>query len=279
MNALEVRLFGGVGVSLNGGPTISFPTRWAGGLLAYLALNKGRPIHRDVVAAQFWPEETDQRARKRLRNALWRVRSTMEPHGVPPGSFLTVTGRTLCLEREGVWLDVEEFDGRMVLIRREVEEEARLLNLAACVDLYRGDFMDGHDYEWCVYERERLRLVFVSALEHLLESHLEGGDLRQAIVVGQSILRIDPLREHIHRMVMICHHLRGNRPLAIRQYRECIRVLDEELSVPPMKETQNLYREIMTETLGDHLDRPGQRVFRHLSSERKTRMARVQHGS
>ena len=275
MNTLEVRLFGGVGVSLNGRPAVPFPTRWAGGLLAYLALNKGRTIHRDVVAAQFWPEETDQRARKRLRNALWRVRGTIEPEGVPPGSFLTVTGRTLYLKREGVWLDVEEFDGRMVLIRREVEEKARVLNLDACVDLYRGDFMDGHDHEWCVYERERLRLAFVSALEHLLESHVERGDLRQAIEVGNSILRIDPMREHIHRMVMTCHQLRGNRPLAVRQYRECSRILDEELGLPPMNATRELFREIMAETLHERLGRGKPSILSGLGLVGERQMKRV----
>lgn len=249
MNSLEVRLFGGVGVRLNGNPVRPFPTRWAEGLLAYLAINKGHPIHRDVLTARFWPEDPDQRARKGLRNALWRVRAIIEPDGTSTGSFLSVAGRNVCLLKEGVWLDVEEFDGRMALLRREVEEGARLANLEACAQLYRGDFMDGHDHEWCVYERERLRMAHLATLEHLLAWHLEREDWQQAILAGKEILNRDPFRERVHRCLMICHQLMGDRPLAVRQYRECARILDEEMGLAPMEATRDLYREIMTETL------------------------------
>lgn len=250
MNTLEVRLFGGVGVRLNGHPVRSFPTRWAEGLLAYLAITKGQPIHRDVLAARFWPEELDSRARKGLRNALWRVRATIEPDGTPPGSFLVVAGRNVCLRKESVWLDVEEFDGRMALLRREVEDRTRAGNLEACVGLYRGDFMDGHDYQWCLFERERLRIAHLLALEHLLDWYVERREWHQAIQAGREILRHDPFREHVHRCLMICHQLMGNRPLAIRQFRECVRLLDEEMGLAPMEATQDLHREIMAETVG-----------------------------
>ena len=250
MNSLDIRLFGGVRVFLNGREVGPFPTRWASGLLAYLALNQGKTLHRDVLTSLFWPEEPDQRARKSLRNALWRVRSLIEPPDVPAGSFLTVAGQSVGLTgRAPVFLDVAEFDRIVSSIGDSVSGEDGVADLEEGVRLFRGDFMDGHDYPWCVYERERLRLGFLMALEHLLSFHLSRKEWALALRRGREVLRHDPFREHVHRCLMMCHHFMGDRPLAIRQYRECVQFLEREMGLAPMEATQRLYRDIQGDSL------------------------------
>lgn len=251
MNALLVHLFGGVHATLHGRPLGSFPTRWAAGLFAYLALHKGRLVHRDVLTGLFWPEETDQRARKALRNALWRVRSLIEPEDAEPGSILTVDGQCVGLRDDGtISLDVAEFDAHLASARTAESEEEGLTCLERCVTLYRGDFMDGYDHEWCVYERERLRLGLLAALERLMEVQMRRGDWTSAIRWGSITLHHDPLRENIHRRLMMCHYCMGDRPLAVRRYRECVRILREELGIAPMEATQRLHRQIEDDSLG-----------------------------
>lgn len=249
MKSLEVRLFGGVRVTLNGMGISPLPTRWAAGLLAYLALNKGHILNRDVLTTLFWPEDRGQRARKAFRNALWRVRSCIEPPGVAPGSFLMVTGRDVGLREEGVWLDVADFDDRMAALRDGLLDQSRMESMEECVRLYRGDLMDGHDHEWATYERERLRLSFLSALEHLLRFHMERNEWFMALQRGRRVLKYDPLREHVHRWLMVCHHLMGDRPLAVRQYQECEQLLEEEMGLPPMEATRALFRDIERDRL------------------------------
>ena len=250
MNSLDIRLFGGVYVSLNGRGIGSFQTRWASGLLAYLALKKGKLLHRDVLASLFWPEESDQRARKSLRNALWRVRSKIEPTGVPPGSFLWVKGKTVGLAADGsVRLDVAEFDCRVSAARSPELEQSGLESLEESIRLYRGDFLDGHDYPWCVHERERLRLALLSVLERLLTYHFHRGEWSLALQRGRALLSHDPFREHVHRCLMVCHYSMGDRPLAIRQYRECVQILQEEMGLAPMEATRRLCQEIRRDSL------------------------------
>ena len=253
MNTLEVCLLGDIRVFLNGEPVGSFPTPCSAGLLAYLALNKGHSIHNDALAARFWPEKPEEQARQELEDALTRVRSRIEPAGVPPATFLTANGAGACLSKKGVWLDVEEFDGRMALFRRRLSDRLRLANLEECISLYRGPFMDGHDHQWCVRERERLRLALLTTLEILLEYHMEKEEWHLALQTGRTILSHDPLREHIHRRLMACHHLMGDRPSAIRQYREFEGLLDEEMGLKPMEATQELLRDILAETLRERL--------------------------
>jgi len=245
MNNLEVKLFGGVRVLLNGQRVGPFPTRWASGLLAYLALKKGTLFHRDVLAALFWPEEPDKRARKSLRNALWRVRTLIEPDWIEPGTFLAVTGQSIGMrDHESIRLDVAEFDRLAALARVPVASESQARTLEECTRLYQGHFMDGHDHQWCVFERERLRLGLLMVLERLLKFHYRRRDWTLALQLGRMILWHDPFREHVHRVVMVSHYSRGDRPLAIRQYHECVRLLEEEMKLKPMEATEVLYRQI-----------------------------------
>lgn len=244
MNTLEVRLFGGLSIRLNGTPLGSFPTRWSAGLFAYLALNRGRFVHRGLLTTLFWPEDTEQRARKGLRNALWRVRTQIEPPGVPSESFLSVTRRDVGIHGEGVWVDVVEFDRKLSQFRAMDAKRVDMGLLEDCLRLYQGHFLEVYDFEWSSYERERLRLGLLFVLERLVGFHMERREWSRAIQRGRTLLKHDPLREHVHRCIMACHHLMGNRPLAIRQYRECAQVLERELGIGPMTATQRLFREI-----------------------------------
>jgi DNA-binding SARP family transcriptional activator len=242
MQELEVRLFGGLDVSLDETSLGAFPTCWSAGLFAYLALKRGRLIQRDMLATLFWPEETDQQARKKLRTALWRARSHIKRLNGPAGTLFKATGQQIGLSREGVWVDVDQFDTWLSSVK--VAGVERIEAMERSVSLYAGHFMDGYDFEWIVYERERLRLAFLSTLESLLSYHMERQEWALAIQKGHTILGHDPLREHVHQCLMLCHHLMGNRPLAIRQYQACARVLEEELGIAPMEATQTLCKEI-----------------------------------
>jgi DNA-binding SARP family transcriptional activator len=211
---------------------------------------------REVLIDSVWGGEGTPAARKTLRTALWRVRSTVDAH-VPEGKeALRTEGDAVGFNASaGHWLDVEEFESLVQRARALgtscEEEEAKLLR--AAIALYDGDALEGMYDEWCLYERERLRLMYYAALERLAacEERLERWDL--AIPLGQRLLALDPLLEHVHRALMRYHARGGNRTAALRQYEECCRVLQSELQILPMEETTQLYREILA---GDRLTEP-----------------------
>jgi DNA-binding SARP family transcriptional activator len=148
------------------------------------------------------------------------------------------------VDSSGIRIDVVEFDRLLGWGSEQGRLNQEVALLESAVRLYRGDFIDGHDYEWCIAERERLRLAYLATLEKLMELHVRRGELHLAIAHGEQILAKDPLREHIHRQLMVCHCLQGDRPLAIRQYRRCEKILYEELGIEPMDTTHRLYLEI-----------------------------------
>ena len=57
-------------------------------------------------------------------------------------------------------------------------------------------------------------------------------------------LALDELQEPAHRLLIELYARAGDRMAALRQYRECVRVLDRELGVAPLEETTALYAAI-----------------------------------
>ncbi len=241
MQGLRIHLLGPLHVSRGSEPLPGFPTQKSRGLFAYLALNRGRGHSRSTLMGRFWGDSPEGVARKNLRTDLWRIRSVLEPSGVEPGSCLTVHHDEVALaEKPEPWLDTHAFEAVLDLAARvpDPEEQARLLR--AALELYRGDLLEGLYHDWCVFERERLRLRFLEALDRMIRHHEARGEWTEAAGYGQRLLAHDPLREQVHRAVIRCHLALGDRAAALRQYEGCVRFLRDELQAEPAADTRAL---------------------------------------
>jgi DNA-binding SARP family transcriptional activator len=240
---LRIHLFGGLQVTRGEQPLPGFPTQKSRGLFAYLALNHGRSQSRSTLVGRFWGDSPESVARKNLRTDIWRIRAVLEPQGVEPGSCLAVCQDEVALSPTmHHWLDIDEFETRLDQAAHADDEHAAVL-LRAAVDLYRGDLLEGLYDDWCIFERERLRLRYLEALERLIRHHHARGEWTDAAAYGQRLLAHDALREHVHRAVIRCHLALGDRPAALRQFETCVRLLRQELEVEPSAETLALAAE------------------------------------
>src|SRR5439155_75978 len=80
------------------------------------------------------------------------------------------------------------------------------------------------------------------------------GDIASALAHAKARLALDPLHEPAHRDLMRLYARSGDRSAALRQYHECVRLLDGELGVAPIAETKALHDAIEAGTLPS--DRP-----------------------
>ena len=136
-----------------------------------------------------------------------------------------------------------------------------LLEEALALD--RGPFMDGFSLrdsepfdEWQVAEAEAYRRDVAAVLERLARSQLAARRWDRAVLAGRRWLDLDPLHEPAHRLLMSAYAAAGEDAAAVRQYRDCVRVLEAELGVAPLEETTDLYETIRTGSFrppaGDH---------------------------
>jgi len=70
------------------------------------------------------------------------------------------------------------------------------------------------------------------------------------------LLAIDPLQEHVHRVVMELYDKLGRRSAALRQYHLCAEVLQRELGIRPDAETRSLFERLSPKPAADASTKP-----------------------
>jgi DNA-binding SARP family transcriptional activator len=252
MEELHIWLFGRVRVAHGeGAPEIRF-TRGAQTLLAFLLLHPRRYHPREVLAELAWGDRPDDQARAALNTALWRLRNLLEPEGVARGAYLRTTsaGEVGFNWDSDHWLDLAVFEkcaSCILAIPPDAMEPGHARQLEAILPLYNGELLEGFYEDWAINERERLRDLHLSSLARLMRYHHRRAEPERGQQYAQEILRLDPLREEIHREAMRLYAENGQRALALRQFELCRQALAAEMGIAPMPETEAVYHQILSD--------------------------------
>jgi len=98
--------------------------------------------------------------------------------------------------------------------------------------------------DWSSGERERLQILILGAFINLSELLLETQPM-ESIRLCQQTLLIENTWEDAYRIQMEAYLKKGNRPMAIKTFRQCAAVLEKEYGVKPLPETKGLYQRII----------------------------------
>ena len=208
-------------------------------LLAILAL-RGRPQLRDDLAAELWPELESARSSAALRQALWLLRGALSEAGADPNAIISAAEETVGLEPHlGIMVDVSRFEALLGDRPPRIEQAARL---------YRGDLLVARGNEYFARERDRLGDLFEDCLATLIRVRLARNDLDGAMAAARRLLDRDPLREEAHGALIEIYGRTGSRAQVARQYRRLRVVLEDELDVAPLPETEAVYRTALVRT-------------------------------
>jgi len=247
---MKIFLFGGFRVCCDGLTNSKRMTRSMVRLLAYLLLNRDRLHSRDVLSGLFWGDHGEKHARGCLRTALSRLRDALERPSVPRAHYLVTTGagEVGFNTSSNYWLDVAVFEeqvGRAAAKRASAMDAEDALQLDNALRLRCGELLEGFYDDWILARRERLNDLHLRGMEHLMryKSVLKAFD--EAEMLGREILSLDPLQEHIHRDLMQLYAESGRKGMAFRQYKDCCRLMEKELSARPSMETIALYLKIL----------------------------------
>ena len=249
VSQLTLYLLGPPRVERDGVP-IEVDTRKAIALLAYIAVTAATQ-RRSCLVNLLWPEYDHARGRAALRRTLYALKKAL-------------VGDWLEVDREGIglnpgadiWMDVDQF--RRHLAGCEAHGHAATQVCPACVAplteavaLYRGDFLSGFSLrdsynfdDWLLFQADALRRELAGALERLVHWHSAQREFDPAVAYAKRWLALDPLGEQVHCELMRVYAWSGQRSAALCQYEECVRILQDQLDVPPEEPTTELYRAI-----------------------------------
>ena len=217
-----IRLLGTFHVTREG-QEVSISTSQARRVLAFLALHP--QTSRTRVVAALFTDFAEERARRALSQALWRLRSLLGAD-VIQGDYVELH------LGPHVGSDVAEF--------AEKAKSPHLEDRVAAVRLYQGDFWPDNYEEWALVAREKLREQYLGLLEELIQSHKQAGKYREALFYARLYVQEEPLREDVHHELMRLYLILEQPQTALRQYETLEALLAEEMGVQPSPELQAL---------------------------------------
>ncbi len=251
MFTLSLALLGPPQIWLDG-RLLTFESRKAVALLAYLAMT-GEAHSRASLAALFWPESDQKRARGALRYTLSILRRQLGD------GWLHVERQTIAWQPTADFqLDVADFQAMVAKwLVHDLEEMSQPMlahcreELETAVSLYRDDFMAGFSLrdcpdfdEWHFFQTEKWRRVFSQVLQTLLNLYEQQSEWEAALPYARRWLQLDQLHEPAHQALMRGYAHSGQWSAALRQYESCVAVLERELGIAPTAETTALYEQI-----------------------------------
>ena len=254
MPKMSIQLFGKLSVRHDGFIINGFEARKVQELFCYLLLNRHHTISRESLANLMWSECTTAQAKKKLRQTLWRLQCALNSQSkTTRDQVLLVEPKWVRINEEAdLWLDVAIFEKTFEFVQSLTGQELdaqKVQALQKAVELYQDPLLEGCYDDWCLYEREQLHNMYLVMLEKLMVYCEIHKDYDVGILYGMRIIYWDKARERTHRQLMRLYYLNGDRAAALRQYEQCITILDEELGVKPSKRTISIYKQILAEQL------------------------------
>lgn len=288
--SVTLHLFGPPRLLRDGG-AIALNHRKAWALLAYLAVTT-QPHSRDTLATLLWPDYGQSAARGHLRRELARLRDLLgeTSFAADREQIALAAGPE---EQPALPVDVITFQHAVAAAQQCRHPTAphcatclpHLITADAC---YRDHFLAGFTLpdspafdQWQFFQRDQLSAMQGWVLERLATSPTsppaplrcgEGsqtpspswgraGEGVDALHYARRWVAHDPLHEPAHRALMTLYAQAGQPAAALRQYESCVRLLDDELGVPPDAATTTLAETIRTRRQGDKVTRgQGDRV-------------------
>jgi DNA-binding SARP family transcriptional activator len=244
---LYIELLGRVHVSIGSDRRPLKLTRQCATELAYFAATRGQLHSREHLIERFWPEEETNRGRANLSSAIWRLQRTLRG-GAAPSLSVNSMGDIGFERNAPIWLDSESFErafGPAFASPRGPLDKAELGDIVKALELYRGEYMPGWYDDWVLTQRERLHALRFRGKLRLLEHYEAMDELEDAIDCGHELLRMDALRETVHRGLMRIYAKKGEPARIVTQYRMLERMLKSELGVRPSAQTEALYRDLI----------------------------------
>lgn len=219
-------------------------------MLAFLALRRGQPVHRDILIDRLWPDRDHDSALHNLNTTVYNLRKSLEPDQSrgEKSTYLRYEGDCYLLDgARAHWLDIAEFESSIAQARCAEDPGRAVLLYRKALALYRGEYVADLDPDLlnCSLERERLSQLYLSAMEELALHHARQGEYKQACDLYLQALSIDPYRETAAQNLMRLAIRRGNRAEAIAHYRRLERALWQDLEVLPSPESCLLYETAM----------------------------------
>lgn len=249
---LRIETLGGLSLSYAGAPIAGLASRKAEALLVYLAC-QSRPQPRDLLADLLWDDLSPERSRGNLSVLLTSLRQQL-------AAYVISDRLTVAFQRAAPYtLDLETLEAGLAAAMPAPQaaldrEGAR--RLAATVDLYRGEFLQGFALrgaagfeQWALATQERVRQQVIAARAALVAAYQAQGAHQAGVDQARRLLQLDPFNDEAHAGLLRMLAAAGQPAAALAHYADYSRQLDQELGAAPPPLLTEIYRQVRSGAL------------------------------
>ncbi|OMF40391.1 response regulator [Paenibacillus peoriae] len=214
-------------------------------LFSFLLHHEGEWVSKEQLLDALWPEYHLDKAVVHLHTSVYQIRKALKER--MQDTKLEYNLDRYRLNRNGWITDAELFE-------RGISEWAasgsggtpRIESLLA---LYRGNYLEEHDYPWAYAKREKLRSMYLACASELAREELRSGRTRQSVQRLLSLQQREPYSDDICGLLLTAYAQLGDYTAAQKHYESFVRILEDELGIEPQQVTHQLYVQLKTQTL------------------------------
>lgn len=219
-------------------------------LLKAIVLNGAANIPKEILIDNLWPEASARSGEKNFKINLHRLRKGIEPDaGKEFGySYIIQKSGLVSLDPDLVVLDTDLFitlTRDAFSLEKQNRMEAALDLFQKAVDLYTGPYFTEDPYaEWIHRKRDFYRTRYIESLQKKAVLHEELDQTDQAIDTWKQVLVVDPVFELAYQNLMILYSDSNRNGMAVETFRDCEKILSDELDTEPSPQTLQIYKSI-----------------------------------
>lgn len=215
-------------------------------LFAYMLHHSGRRIDKERLLETLWPDFGYDKAVTHLHTSVYQVRNVLKKWG--SRASIEYAHEGYCLEEIDWTSDTEEFEQLLGNGANfpEVTQENREL-YARGLALYRGEYLDSHDYPWAAARRRELQQQYARAMLGMAKFELLSGLVAEATKRLFVLQEKEPYSDEICRLVLRAYADAENWDGLERHYDRFASLLHDELGTEPDSETKICYEKLINQ--------------------------------
>ena len=256
----DFRILGPLEARLDGQPLNLGGSRQRG-VLSLLLLQANEVVSADRLIDELWGDHPPQDEAAALQAHVSRLRKLLEPERdgerrvirtVAPGYLIEVTDEELDLLR----FERLVTEGRAQLDGGDASRAAATLREA--LGMWRGrPLADQENESFAQAAIRELDELWLEGLELRIDADLASGRHADLVRELSALARRYPLREHVHRQLMLALYRSGRQAEALEAYGDLRRTLVEELGLEPSREVRALQEAMLRQDPELDLRQPG----------------------
>jgi DNA-binding SARP family transcriptional activator/tetratricopeptide (TPR) repeat protein len=221
-------------------------------VLAMLLIARGAVVSVDRLIEDLWRGEPPPRATGSLQVYVSNLRRALEPQRAPrtPARVLVSAPPGYAIRLDETAVDAWHFEQLVRMAAEALDAATSLTALERALELWRGEALAEFAVEpWAAPEAARLDELRFVARERLVDARVRVGQVSEAVMAAEALVRDVPLREDGWRLLALSQYLGGRQGDALATLRRARQVLSDELGIDPGPRLAQLEHDVLAQSV------------------------------